>query len=112
MQDFEERTAMNTKNIIAIAAIAAACFSGIASADNQSSEVWFGAEPVVTGPGLSRAEVLADLALWNRAGMNFYTLGEYGSADPAYEQRMAEYQKLRSGPEYQAEVSRLGGTAQ
>ena len=44
--------------------------------------------------------------------MNFYTLGEYSSADPAYEQRMAEYQKLRSGPEYQAEVRRLGGAAQ
>ncbi|MOA14990.1 hypothetical protein D3C78_1351260 [compost metagenome] len=103
---------MNTKNIIAMAAIAAASFSGLASAASQHQEVWFGDEPVVTGPALSRAEVLADLALWNRAGMNVYTMGEYSSFDPGYEMHMAQYQKLRSGPEYQEELRRLGGTAQ
>ncbi len=103
---------MNTKHIIAIAAVAAASFSGIACADNPAPEVWFGAEPVVAGPALSRAEVQADLALWHRVGMNVYTTGEYSNFDSAYEQRMAEYQKLRSGPEYPAEVSRLGGAMQ
>lgn len=111
LQDFEERTVMKTtKNILAIAAIAAASFSGIASAENP--EVWFGAEPVISGPSLSRAEVLADLAIWNRAGMNMYNQGEYNSFDAAYEQRMAQYQKMRSGAEFQEELRRLGGAAQ
>ncbi|MCT9810731.1 hypothetical protein N0K08_08800 [Acidovorax sp. Be4] len=98
-----------TKNIIAIAAIAAASFSGIASAENP--QVWFGPEPVISGPSLARTEVLADLAIWNRAGMNMYPQGDNSSIDAAYEQRMAQYQKMRSGPEYQAELRRLGGVA-
>ncbi len=102
-----------TKNIIAIAAIAAASFAGTASATEEAPEVWFGAEPVAAGPPLSRAEVLADLALWNRAGLNnYYQLGEIYSFDAAYEQRLAQYQKMRNGPEFQEEVRRQGGAAQ
>ena len=103
-----------TKNIIAIAAIAAASFAGTASAADEPPEVWFGAEPVAAGPPLSRAEVLADLALWNRAGLNnyYYQLGEFYNFDAEYQQRLAQYQKMRSGPEFQEEVRRQGGTAQ
>lgn len=98
-----------TQNIIGIAAIAAASFSGLASAGN--SQVWFGPEPVIAGASLSRAEVLADLAIWNRAGMNIYHQGENTSFDAAYEQRMAHYQQMRSGAEYQEELRRQGGVA-
>lgn len=100
----------NTKHLIAIAAIAAASFAGTASAATHSQEDWFGAEPVAQGTSLSRAEVTADLALWNRAGLSNYNSGDNSHfADPAYEQHLAEYRRLRSGPEYLAEVRRQGG---
>lgn len=101
----------NTKNLLAIAAIAAATFAGTASAAAPSQEEWFGAQPVAAGASLSRAEVLAELNLWNRAGLNQANAGDHNDvADPAYAQRLAAYQRLRSGPEYVAEVQRLGGS--
>lgn len=101
----------NTNKLIAIAALAAASFAGAASAaTTHSAEEWFGDEPVVQGPALSRAEVQADLNLWNRAGLNAYNSGDNSQfADAAYDQKMAEYRRLRSGSEYLAEVRRLGG---
>lgn len=59
---------------------------------------------------LSRAEVQADLNLWNRAGLGALSQGEREvGIDPAYAEHLAVYQRLRSGPEFQAEVSRLSG---
>lgn len=102
----------NTKPLIAIAALAAASFTGAASAAQQSPENWVGAEPVVTGKPLTRAEVVADLNLWNRAGLSDYNTGDNGRyADAGYARRLATYQRLRSGPEYLAEVQRLEGGA-
>lgn len=102
----------NTKNLIAIAALAAASFAGSASAAQQSQENWVGAEPVAVGTPLTRAEVVADLNLWNRAGLNDYNTGDNGRyADAGYARRLATYQRLRSGPEYLAEVQRVEGGA-
>ncbi|EER61769.1 conserved hypothetical protein [Acidovorax delafieldii 2AN] len=100
----------NTRKLITLAAIATAAFAGTASAATQSPQSSAGPEPVVQGPGLSRAEVLADLNLWARAGLLAYPSDEIGYASyPVYEARLAEYRRLRSGPEYLAEVRRLGG---
>lgn len=60
------------------------------------------------GPSLTRAEVLADLALWKRAGVDKFWRGE---ATPdiysrEYKTAFSEYVRLRSGPDYQAEVQR------
>ena len=47
---------------------------------------------------LSRAEVLADLALWKQAGLQAYVLGEGSSSnDPSYAARLTKYQQLRQG---------------
>lgn len=101
LQDPEERTVVKfSKNIIAVAAIAAASFSGIAFA----SEGWSNPDPVVAGPSLSRAEVLADFAIWKRAGMSVYNQGDQSTVDTVYEQRKALYQKMRSGAEYEEEL--------
>lgn len=98
------------KTLIAIATAAAAAFAGAASAATPINEQWGGDEPVAQGPGLSRAEVQADLNLWNRAGLGQANSGDRTpDADPAYEARLAEYRRLRSGPEFVAEVRRLGG---
>ncbi len=95
-----------------ILALAALAFAGAASAAPASQEDWFGAEPAAQGKPLSRAEVAADLALWSRAGLRNVGQGDHSFiADPANEQRLAEYRRLRSGPEYLAEVRRQGGEA-
>ena len=52
----------------------------------------------------------ADLALWNRAGLNVYRESDVNHWDADYQQRLAQYQRMRSGPEYLAEVQRLGGS--
>lgn len=60
------------------------------------------------GVALSRAEVLADLALWKRAGVDRFWRGE-ATPDiysPEYKAAFSEYVRLRSGPDYQAEVQR------
>ncbi|MBO9678851.1 MAG: DUF4148 domain-containing protein [Acidovorax sp.] len=82
-------------------------FNRTAAVRNHSSEDYFGALPAAQGQ-LSRAEVQADLNLWSRAGLAGSASGDrQQSADPAYAERLATYQRLRSGPEYLAEVSRL-----
>ncbi|MDF8361181.1 DUF4148 domain-containing protein [Achromobacter anxifer] len=60
------------------------------------------------GPSLTRAEVLADLALWKRAGVDRFWRGEETPDiySREYKAAFAEYYRLRSGPEYQAEVQR------
>ena len=98
------------KTLIAIATVAAATFAGAASAATPINEQWGGDETVAQGPALSRAEVQADLNLWNRAGLSGSNSGEsYADNTPAYAARLAQYQRQRSGAEYQAEVTRLGG---
>lgn len=59
---------------------------------------------------ISRAEVRADLALWTRAGLAALNQGDRDVlGTPEYRARVAEYQRLRSGPEYAAELQRQGG---
>ena len=105
-------TKTSTKTLFAIAAVAAATFAGAASAATARplTEEWVGSELVAQGPSLSRAEVQADLNLWNRAGLSGMNTGEgYADTNSDYAARLAQYQRARSGAEYQAEVRRLGG---
>lgn len=88
----------HAQQFLAIAAIAAATWSGMASA-----------APAATDHALSRAEVQADAVLWNRAGLNAYLEIAAHPGDADYQRRLAQYQRQRSGPEYLAEVQRLGG---
>ena len=62
------------------------------------------------GQSLTRAEVRAD-PLWKRAGLERFWRGEASPDIYSREYRVAyaEYVRLRSGPEYQAEVQRQGG---
>jgi hypothetical protein len=81
-----------------------------AAGQTHSREVYPGLLPQTKGT-LSRAEVQADLNLWNRAGLGAMSQGENTpGADPVYAERLAVYQNLRSGPEYQAELRRLSGS--
>ena len=62
------------------------------------------------GRPVTRAEVLADLEMWNRAGMNRFPREEmYPNIlqNSEYQQSLREYRRLRSGPEFQAAVQNL-----
>lgn len=62
-------------------------------------------------PTLSRAEVLADLALWKRSGMAALDRGEASPspASPEYRAAHARYVALRNSPEYTALVKEIAG---
>jgi len=62
------------------------------------------------GSALSRAEVQADMALWQDAGLQAVNAGEAPTlSSDTYQERLADYQQMRSGPQYVAEVRSLGG---
>ncbi len=59
-----------------------------------------------TQPTLSRAEVIADLALWRRAGADRYEglSRSYGLETQAYDAAQQEYLRLRQSEAFPAEV--------
>lgn len=69
-----------------------------------------GNPPDQAAPSLSRAEVLADLALWRRAGVDRYAqLLSYGPDTEEYRSAYQEYLRLRNSEEFQKEVLKFLG---
>lgn len=102
---------MNTQHLIALATIAFAGATASAAHAAPSQEDRFGDEPVVARSTLTRAAVEADTRLWQRAGLNRVNEGDRSEAlEDTNPQRLAEYQRLRSGA-LQAEAGRAPGTA-
>ena len=89
-------------------------FAALALALSAASTLPALADPSLYTPapaaahGTTRAEVVADLHLWIKAGMRRFA-GEPSAYEdtPAYEQALATYQRWRHGPEFQAELSRV-----
>ena len=129
---------MNRKQVLGIAALTLSAVASVASAQTIPAEQWVGAPttftssqtraevtagyyaspsrapqelrvgPADAGPGaVNRATVAAERNLWLRAGLGSY--GEYAYMDPMYAQRMANYTRMRNGPEFTAELSHIGG---
>ncbi|TKR53250.1 DUF4148 domain-containing protein [Allopusillimonas ginsengisoli] len=65
----------------------------------------------VFGEPKTRAKVRADLALWKKAGLDKFHSGENtpNTFSREYRSAYAEYVRMRSGPEYNAEVQRQSG---
>lgn len=84
---------------------AAGVFTGIATAADTS--VYFKKEDNIE---ITRAEVLADLEMWNIAGLNKY-LGVHGYSEITestdYKNRFHQYLLLRNSAEYQIAIHRL-----
>lgn len=106
---------MNRKHLIT--ALAAVAFAGAAAAagspDNYGSAQPLAAQQTQMSPdgGLSREEVVADMNLWNAAGLGSLGDGENSIVSgPNAQERLAEYQMMRTGSTYVAEVERLGGS--
>ena len=93
---------MNAKFILGLAALALPMISMAQSgSDSPASEQ--------AGPK-TRAEVRADLAMWQRAGLtSSYNSESFDPSAPDVQRRLAEYTRLRNGPEYQAELQRMQG---
>lgn len=58
---------------------------------------------------LSRAEVMADLEMWHRAGMTYLTDRETGAPSAEYRQGLERYSQLRASPAFLEAVARLQG---
>ncbi|MBT2322831.1 hypothetical protein J7E62_10785 [Variovorax paradoxus] len=76
------------------------------------SEQWVGtpATASIAVGAMSRAEVLADLSLFNKAGLRDYA--RYDSPDaagPGYARRLAAYRQARDSDAFVAEVQRIEG---
>ena len=95
---------MNTKLALSIAALGFASLTPLAHAESSDFSL------PTTPSTLTRAEVRADLVLWQRAGLDNETQTEsYSPVSADIQQRMALYRQWRSGPEFLAEVSRQQG---
>lgn len=76
-------------------------------------EAWVGtqASASIAGGTLSRAEVLADLNLWRRAGLEAASIADTAQSNaPLHAQQVAAYQRARNGGVYTAELQRVQGT--
>lgn len=101
---------MNRKSLAAaIASTTLALFAGAALADTSADDI--APELKAAKPSsLSRAEVQADLVLWRRAGLPAaYGENTVDSSSADYQARFAEYQRLRQGPAFLAELRRIQG---
>lgn len=87
----------------------AADFAASRSMASAPQELRVGPADPVTG-AMSRAEVAADTSLWIRSGMSqVANRDSFDPSSPTYRAQMAAYQRMRSGPEFTAEVQRLQG---
>jgi hypothetical protein len=95
-----------TMGLAAQAAGAAPAGTGPSASPGTASVAPGGAAPYVPAPrALSRAEVRADLALWQRARADEFDRHEGMPAVEAEQaRRVAQYQRWRQGPEFLAEV--------
>src|SRR5256885_8538856 len=76
------------------------------SSDVCSSDLPQNASAATSDAALSRAEVIADLALWRRAGLDRHAeiSISYGVETPEYRAAYQEYLRLRNSEAFQAEV--------
>ncbi|MDM0089863.1 MULTISPECIES: hypothetical protein [unclassified Variovorax] len=85
-----------------------------ARAPSAPAEQWVGSLASAGTPAgtLSRAEVVADLNLWRRAGLESASIANTtDSASPRYAQQLAAYTRARGSDVYTAEVQRVQGGA-
>jgi hypothetical protein len=76
-------------------------YGAVALAQGANSSTIMGREP-------TRAEVQADLALWQRAGLPRWTNSNSANTfSPEYNAALAKYIQMKSGPEYQEELRRI-----
>lgn len=86
--------------------LAICCAVGFFTGTAKAGEAYF-QSPREEERALTRAEVLADLEMWNRAGLNKYP-SSHGYPEitqtSEYQNSLREYRRLRNGPEYQGAV--------
>ncbi|WZB69376.1 DUF4148 domain-containing protein [Achromobacter xylosoxidans] len=99
--------------VLALALSTSALAQGAAADNAQAYAAPRQAAAMASAPGdasapLTRAQVLADLAVWKKSGMSDLYRGnqEPDVYSAKYRKRYAEYLRLRNGPEYQAALRR------
>ena len=88
----------------ALAVVIGLGFSHVATAAEPSQAA---ASVSAQDKQVSRAEVIADLRLWLRAGLDQYADSAVRDAlEHSYKQALARYEALRQGPAYAEELAR------
>jgi len=99
---------MNFKKTTFIAALT--LLGGAAMAQGSSGDVWAKFQNITPSAAhqLSRAEVLAELEIYQRSGLAQLERNEsVNPFDPSYLQAQARYQGMRSSPEFSALVAQI-----
>lgn len=92
---------MRTSRLIALTALSLALAGTAALAQDATPS--FPAAPT----DLSRAQVLADLEMWHRAGLTYLSDREIDVRSTEYQRGLERYQQLRASPAYREAVARL-----
>lgn len=93
---------MITKQLVVCSVV---CLSLVSNALAQEQSI---TATIDSSKPLTRAEVIADLRLWQRAGLRqFDTPYLQDVYTEAYQKALDRYVKLRSGPEFLEEVLRV-----
>lgn len=91
------------------AMLAICCAAGVFAGAAMAGEI-YPQSLQEEGRPVTRAEVLADLEMWNRAGMNWYPREDTYpdiKQNGEYQKSLREYRRLRNGPEFQVAVQNL-----
>ena len=104
-QDFKDQVLSTRSRAEVLSELAQARASGQL---NQVGETYGSFDSRGFESTLTRAEVLADLQLWNESGLAALTRREsYDAFSTAYRQAEARYRALRSSPRYAELVQRI-----
>lgn len=90
---------MTIKSLIGVAAFAIASMSAAEQVVPEGTNA--AQEPK------SRSEVLTELSLWQRAGLNQYNAEGADQSSLDYQRRMDQYAQMRNGPQYVTELQRI-----
>ena len=90
------------------AVLASGLLAGSTAFAAASLPVTVSAEAPTRAPGLSRAEVLADLRVWRASGMEVFSRSDsYDWTSAEYEKAYARYLAIRSSDEFKVLVQRI-----
>ena len=108
-----KRSIAASSSMLALVLSTSALAQGPAGGNPKPMPRRSGTAAMASAPGdasapLTRAQVLADLAVWKKSGMSDLYRGnqEPDVYSAKYRKRYAEYLRLRNGPEYQAALRR------
>ncbi|CAB5703273.1 Uncharacterised protein [Delftia tsuruhatensis] len=94
---------MRTSRFITLAALTL----GLAGSALAQDGTYPATVTATAATGISRAQVLADLEMWHRAGLTYLSDREIDYRSEEYQRGLERYRQLLASPAYQEAVARL-----